>query len=514
YHAPFKAVAAGDNHSLALDTDGRLWVWGASLSLQLTSVAVGSTIATPTRVNVDTTFSAISAGYGFALAIDATNNRLHAWGSNSDGQLGMGSGRPETQFKAIAAGVSTSMGISTSGGLYVWGFNGEDSWGFDGESSNLGGGGFLGDGTTTNRRSPTRIMSPTQFKYIANGGSHKLAICIDGYLFAWGSNFAGQLGDWSNTDRRTPTQITNALRFQQVTAGINHSMALCVNYNLWAFGDNSFGQLGDGTQSNRRTPTPIMSGTRFSAVSSGGSFTIALQKAAPPVVLPDPTVTITAEDNHLLIPYQQVDQPPIVMPTLQLSAHITGLEQGNIQKVWSVSNSQVASINQNGLLTAVGAGEAVVTLTLNQNFTATFAIYITQEDPPDEYYYCYFGCCYDGYVYLPGIGMPGIDPDVCLCECYYCGDDCYYCDDNCYFCEYCNYNCCDNGGDNGGGIIGPPPDTNIGGGTIQQNNRITDLDETTQMIIAISAGGGVGLGLIIVVRIARAIRLRRPFKDF
>ena len=65
-------------------------------------------------------------------------------------------------------GANHSLGIRADGRLFAWGGNGN---------------GQLGDGTTTNRLTPTLIGTDT-WQEIAGGGSHSLGLRTDGRLFA------------------------------------------------------------------------------------------------------------------------------------------------------------------------------------------------------------------------------------------------------------------------------------------------------------------------------------------
>ncbi|MFR9060588.1 Ig-like domain-containing protein [Eubacterium callanderi] len=50
--------------------------------------------------------------------------------------------------------------------------------------------------------------------------------------------------------------------------------------------------------------------------------------------------------------------------------------------IWSSSNSQVASVDQNGLITAISKGEAIITAQVG-NFTATCNVTVSEDDPVD-----------------------------------------------------------------------------------------------------------------------------------
>ena len=82
-------VAAGGHHSLALDSGGGVWAWGANGAGQLGN-AQNIQQHGPTRaVFPDGTprIVTITAGGAFNLAVDA-NHDVWSWGANGSGQLG------------------------------------------------------------------------------------------------------------------------------------------------------------------------------------------------------------------------------------------------------------------------------------------------------------------------------------------------------------------------------------------------------------------------------------------
>jgi LPXTG-motif cell wall-anchored protein len=150
----FIDIAAGMNHSLAIDARGNLWAWGNNDIGQLGNPSVRNYTWEPVQVMDGTRFRYVDAGSNHTLAIDMDGN-LWGWGNNGNGQLGDGTtsarGAPMQimngfKFSAISAGVTSSYAITTEGTLYGWG---DYSWSDSDTAINSGAPVRLGGPETT-----------------------------------------------------------------------------------------------------------------------------------------------------------------------------------------------------------------------------------------------------------------------------------------------------------------------------------------------------------------------------
>jgi formylglycine-generating enzyme required for sulfatase activity/alpha-tubulin suppressor-like RCC1 family protein len=176
-----------------------------------------------------------------------------------------------------------------------WGIQRLVGWGLN---SHPGGGGGTptegqigdGDGTTLNRTVPmpagnTGALTGKFILSLASGGSHSLALCSDGTLAAWGSNYRGQLGNGTTTSSATPVAVnmSGALagkRVVAVSAGLSDSLALCSDGTVYAWGALKGQQSG---QSIATSTTPIavdmsgaLAGKSVAAIAAGGYHNLVL----------------------------------------------------------------------------------------------------------------------------------------------------------------------------------------------------------------------------------------------
>ncbi len=116
--------------------------------------------------------------------------------------------------------------------------------------------GELGDGTTTPRSVPGKVLGLSRVTAIDAGSTHSLALRADGTIWAWGDNWTGQLGDGTTDSRPTPVRVAGLSSVTAIAAGVVHSLALRADGTVWAWGYNGHGQIGDGTMIMTRT-TPV-----------------------------------------------------------------------------------------------------------------------------------------------------------------------------------------------------------------------------------------------------------------
>ena len=157
--------------------------------------------------------------------------------------------------------------------------------------------GQLGDGTTTRRLTPVRVIDPSDPSGFLTGAiaidaalNQTVALIGDGTVRTWGYNNRGQLGDGTTTTRLTPVQVIDPSDPSGVLTGVvaimtgtpqSHTGALLGNGTVRTWGGNSRGQLGDGTTTGRLTPVGVVDGaggflTGVRAVAAGSHSTRAV----------------------------------------------------------------------------------------------------------------------------------------------------------------------------------------------------------------------------------------------
>jgi alpha-tubulin suppressor-like RCC1 family protein len=86
--------------------------------------------------------------------------------------------------------------------------------------------GQLGDGTTTTRSIPGKVLGFSGVKAIAAGAQHSLAVRSDGTVRGWGNNGHGQLGNGKiNVVQVTAVKALRLGGVKTVAGGWFHSLA-------------------------------------------------------------------------------------------------------------------------------------------------------------------------------------------------------------------------------------------------------------------------------------------------
>ena len=130
--------------------------------------------------------------------------------------------------------------------------------------------------------SPTRRVDYAITGAVVIGYGHALALKVDGTLWGWGTNGAGQIGNNSTTTVTAPVQVLEGVRGMAATSGQDHqgfSLAVKSNGTIWGMGRNNYGQLGE-TTTNTPKLTPVqtagLTGKVMVAVASGANHSLGL----------------------------------------------------------------------------------------------------------------------------------------------------------------------------------------------------------------------------------------------
>lgn len=106
---------------------------------------------------------------------------------------------------------------------------------------------------------------------IALAGHSTMAIGLDGALWAWGDNGAGQLALGDRTARDAPTLVAAPGPWTRVTLGARHVCAADTSGRVFCAGDGSDGRLGlDGVAWQPELTTPIGTYAGLRALSADG----------------------------------------------------------------------------------------------------------------------------------------------------------------------------------------------------------------------------------------------------
>jgi len=253
------------------DAGNFLYTWGSNSQGQLGLGDSGVNRSSPVQVGFLTNWAQVSMGDDHTLAIKA-DGTMWSWGLNNNGQLGLNDTArrsspvqvgSDTNWALIAniQGVF-SLAIRTTGSLWAWGRNND---------------GQLGQNDIINRSSPVQIGAQTDWASVIGANDFSIAIKTTGTMWSWGNNSQGQLGQNIATTiaRSSPVQIGSDANWSKISGASDVGIAIRTTGSLWAWGDNSQGQLGQGNVTKRSSPVQIGAQTDWALAEMGNQFCVA-----------------------------------------------------------------------------------------------------------------------------------------------------------------------------------------------------------------------------------------------
>jgi alpha-tubulin suppressor-like RCC1 family protein len=240
-------IAAGASHTVALKSDGTVWAWGDNTYGQLGTGGTYTSSNIPVQVTGLTGVTSIAAGSDHTVAL-ASNGTVWVWGWNQYGQLGTGATLLNggdysvipvhltslANVTSISAESQHTLALTFDGTVWAWGRNDH---------------GQLGNWSIQNIMIPIQVTDITGVTSIAAGGFHTVALTSDGTVWAWGDNSIGQLGTGAallnSGDYSTiRVHLTRCSNVTAISAGSQHTLALTSDGTVWAWGVDNEGQLG------------------------------------------------------------------------------------------------------------------------------------------------------------------------------------------------------------------------------------------------------------------------------
>ncbi|KAK8797068.1 hypothetical protein WA158_004278 [Blastocystis sp. Blastoise] len=288
-------VYAGSNHSVALTDKHKVYTWGTYRDNNgLLGWDLHTKIQnTPKQVKFEGKCEIVSicCGENHTMALDSRGN-MYTWGAGDNGQLGrrlvrprepasliprhiaIKEGRRFAKIAAIFSGGMHAMAISECGKVYTWGLN---NWG------------QLGTGNKENTCSPVHIkeLDGKHIVAMAGGQHHTLALSEDGVVYACGRGSYGQLGFGPNDEKNKIQNFDPAgeklfrtipglseIKVQQIACGSCHSLCLSSRGIVYVWGFGELGQCGNDALTDNTVPKAIVNtnikGIKVSQLGGGG----------------------------------------------------------------------------------------------------------------------------------------------------------------------------------------------------------------------------------------------------
>lgn len=364
-------ISAARDHGAAVKTDGTVWTWGRNDYGQLGD---NSTFATcPYAVQVlDSTgndyltnIKQVSVGYAYVAAL-SKDGTVWSWGVGTSGQMGNGAKTTKKlpvqatgveNVTKIVAGNGTTTVLKQDGTVWGWGNNRYGTIGYGASSTTTSNANYLK--TTQMQVKIDATTNLENVKDIAGGNETKYALTKDGIVYGWGLNSIGEIGDTTTTNKNYATKALRRYKTpleQTIVKLMEDSAASYTNYMIRE--DGSI--LGNGRIVNGQ----ILEGGLYSADN-------------PRIYVDDVLASYMEFTNRIEYLKTGTTKKLEVRAVENLNAFAKSPDLGNLS--FKSTNENVATIDQNGNITAKEVGQTTIIVTEDKHgYKAQARIYVTQ----------------------------------------------------------------------------------------------------------------------------------------
>eukprot|EP00939_MAST-03C_sp_MAST-3C-sp1_P002284 g2284.t1 len=247
-----KQIACGEDHCIALSSDGKVYSWGGNLRGQLGIGVSERAVYSPSHIaRIHRKVSQIDCGAFHSVAL-LSSGLVYTWGSGAQLGLGVFSGRGDqsspcnvralsrSRVRDISCGQSYTAVVTHKRDVYTWGQNAD---------------GQLATGDLRPRFVPSRVSAfggeerSKRISAVSCGSHHCAALALSGAVYTWGSSVtnhvnSGCLGLGSTTRTLEPRQVLGlkTKTMVQVTCGLRLTAAISDDGRIFAWG--ALGALG------------------------------------------------------------------------------------------------------------------------------------------------------------------------------------------------------------------------------------------------------------------------------
>jgi hypothetical protein len=185
-------IAAGNNHSCAIKSDGTVWCWGSDSRGQLGNDATLANSLTPVQAIGVVGATQVSVNYDLSCARLSTGS-IMCWGYNYRGSVGNNTTNTVSPYQ---------------------------------------------------QATPVTVSNITTATKVAVGSGHVCALLANGTVACWGWGYA--LGHGSSSDSSIPVAVSGLTNIVDLDAGLDHTCAKTSTGDLYCWGYNENGQAGTG----------------------------------------------------------------------------------------------------------------------------------------------------------------------------------------------------------------------------------------------------------------------------